>query len=508
MDIIKKGTNPVIKGDFPDIDVIRVDDTYYMVSTTMYFMPGAVIMRSYDLINWEYCTHVYDKLADTDRENLTGDKHAYGNGMWAPCIRYHDGVFHVIFAANDTKTTYNFTATDIMGPWTMNTIEGFFHDSSVLFDDDGRVYIVSGNRNINITELEPDLSKPKEGGLNKVIIRDHPRAPLGLEGSHIYKINGKYYIFFIHSSWKRWFRIEACYMSDTLDGVWAGGDVIESDVGNLGTSGVAQGGIVDMPNGNWAGVIFSDIGAAGRMPNFVPMHFDPRSGFPVFDTPTLEVENYSTRPDYEYAPIFVSDDFDYTPDENGKINLNMAWEFNHNPVNTHWTVDNGSFIIKTEKIAPTLDLARNTLTQRTAFPKCEAVVTVDATGINDGDCAGLAVMQFHYGMIGVAKKDGEYKLVMRGRATDGEFKEIEHEYASIPLENGTVTLKARCEFGHGKEFCEFWYLSDNEWKQLGTKHHVRFDLRHFTGCRFGLYNYSTKQFGGEAKFSHFVYNLD
>ena len=426
----------------------------------------------------------------------------------APCIRYHDGVFHVIFAANDTRTTYNFTATDIMGPWTMNTIEGFFHDSSVLFDDDGRVYIVSGNRNINITELEPDLSKPKEGGLNKVIIRDHPRAPLGLEGSHIYKINGKYYIFFIHSSWKRWFRIEACYMSDTLDGVWAGGDVIESDVGNLGTSGVAQGGIVDMPNGNWAGVIFSDIGAAGRMPNFVPMHFDPRSGFPVFDTPTLEVENYSTRPDYEYAPIFVSDDFDYTPDENGKINLNMAWEFNHNPVNTHWTVDNGSFIIKTEKIAPTLDLARNTLTQRTAFPKCEAVVTVDATGINDGDCAGLAVMQFHYGMIGVAKEDGEYKLVMRGRATDGEFKEIEHEYASIPLESGVVTLKATCEFGHGKEFCEFWYLSDNEWKQLGTKHHVRFDLRHFTGCRFGLYNYSTKQLGGEAKFSRFVYNLD
>ena len=508
MDIIKKGTNPVIKGDFPDIDVIRVDDTYYMVSTTMYFMPGAVIMRSYDLINWEYCTHVYDKLADTDRENLTGDKHAYGNGMWAPCIRYHDGVFHVIFAANDTKTTYNFTATDIMGPWTMNTIEGFFHDSSVLFDDDGRVYIVSGNRNINITELEPDLSKPKEGGLNKVIIRDHPRAPLGLEGSHIYKINGKYYIFFIHSSWKRWFRIEACYMSDTLDGVWAGGDVIESDVGNLGTSGVAQGGIVDMPNGNWAGVIFSDIGAAGRMPNFVPMHFDERSGFPVFDTPTLEVENYSTRPDYEYAPIFVSDDFDYTPDENGKINLNMAWEFNHNPVNTHWTVDNGSFIIKTEKIAPTLDLARNTLTQRTAFPKCEAVVTVDATGINDGDCAGLAVMQFHYGMIGVAKEDGEYKLVMRGRATDGEFKEIEHEYASIPLESGVVTLKATCEFGHGKEFCEFWYLANDEWKQLGTKHHVRFDLRHFTGCRFGLYNYSTKQLGGEAKFSHFVYNLD
>lgn len=507
MDNIIKGRNPVIAGDFPDVDVIRVDDTYYMVSTTMYFMPGAVILRSYDLINWEYCCHVYDKLADTDRENLMGDKHAYGNGMWAPCIRYHDGVFHVIFAANDTRTTYNFTSTDIMGPWTMNTIEGFYHDASVLFDDDGRVYIVSGNRDIRIVELESDLSKPKEGGLDKVIIRDHPRAPLGLEGSHIYKINGKYYIFFIHSSWKRWFRIEACYMCDTLDGVWAGGDVIESDVGNLGTSGVAQGGIVDMPDGKWAGMIFSDMGASGRMPNFVPMHFDERSGFPVFDTPTLEVENYSTRPGYEYAPIFVSDDFDYTPDENGVIKLNEAWEFNHNPVNSHWTVRDGSFTIKTEKLAPSLDLARNTLTQRTAFPKCEAIVTVDASALNDGDRAGLSVMQYHYGLIGVAKENGAYKLVMRSRAADGEFKEIEHEYASVPLQNSVVTLKAVCEFGHGKEFCEFFYLSDGEWKQLGIRQYVRFDLRHFTGCRFGLFSYSTEKVGGEAKFSKFIYNL-
>lgn len=296
-------------------------------------------------------------------------------------------------------------------------------------------------------------------------------------------------------------------MCDTLDGVWAGGDVIESDVGNLGTSGVAQGGIVDMPDGKWAGMIFSDMGASGRMPNFVPMHFDERSGFPVFDTPTLEVENYSTRPGYEYAPVFVSDDFDYTPDENGVIKLNEAWEFNHNPVNSHWTVRDGSFIIKTEKLAPSLDLARNTLTQRTAFPKCEAIVTVDASDLNDGDRAGLSVMQYHYGLIGVAKENGAYKLVMRSRAADGEFKEIEHEYAFVPLQNSVVTLKAVCEFGHGREFCEFFYLSDGEWKQLGIRQYVRFDLRHFTGCRFGLFNYSTEKVGGEAKFSKFIYNL-
>lgn len=296
-------------------------------------------------------------------------------------------------------------------------------------------------------------------------------------------------------------------MSDTLDGVWAGGEVIEHDLGiSKHGSGIAQGGIVDMPNGKWAGIIFSDVGASGRMPNFVPMHFDERTGFPVFDTPTLEVENYSTRPDYEYAPIFISDDFDYTPDENGNIKLNEAWEFNHNPVNTHWAVKDGNFIIETEKISPNLELARNTLTQRTVFPKCEAIVTLDASSLNDGDCAGLAVMLYHYGLIGVAKENGEYKLVMRSRVSDGDYKDVEHEYEAIPIKDSKVTLKAICEFGGGMEFCEFFYLADTEWKQLGIRQFVRFDLRHFTGCRFGLFNYSTEKVGGEAKFSKFIYN--
>ena len=238
-----KGTNPLTRLDYPDPDVIRVGDTYYMCSTTMYFMPGCVILRSYDLINWEFCTHVYDKLEDTPRENLDG-AHAYGNGMWAPTIRYHDGVFHVVFVANDTHKTYHFTATDIQGPWKKSYIEGFFHDSSLLFDDDGRVYIMYGNREIRVTELESDLSKPKAGGIDKVVIRDVPKTPLGYEGCHLYKINGKYYAFFIHSLPDRWLRVEACFMADSIDGEWRGGDVIVNTF--EGTSGVAQGGIVDL----------------------------------------------------------------------------------------------------------------------------------------------------------------------------------------------------------------------------------------------------------------------
>lgn len=85
--------NPVIWSDYPDIDVIRAEDTYYMVSTTMHFMPGAVILRSYDLCHWEIISYVYDTLDSTEGQKLSDGKGIYGKGMWAASLRYHKGVF-------------------------------------------------------------------------------------------------------------------------------------------------------------------------------------------------------------------------------------------------------------------------------------------------------------------------------------------------------------------------------------------------------------------------------
>lgn len=496
------GKNPLTRGDFPDPDVIRVGDTYYMVSTTMYFMPGAVILRSYDLINWEIITHVYDELEDTERERLDGDHHAYGNGMWAPVLRYHDGVFHVIFVANDTHKTYHYTATDIMGPWTKSYVEGFYHDTSLLFDDDGRVYLMYGNRHIRLTEMEPDLSKPKAGGVDKIVIEDQPGHFLGYEGCHLYKVNGKYYAFFIHAHPDRWFRTEACFMADRIEGPWVGADVIDYNLDDVtyGAPGVAQGGIVDTPDGRWFGVIFADRGAVGRIPNLVPMHFGS-DGFPVFDTPTKVVCNTSTRPDHEYAPIFISDGFDYEPDENGRIRLDPAWEFNHIPQNDYWTVKDSKLILTTEKIAPNVELARNTLTQRTVWPECEAIVTVDGTLLNDGDCAGLAIMQYFYGLVGVAKENGKYYAVMRCRQPD-----IFGEREKIEIDSPILQVKAKAHFGKDREYGEFFININGEWRLIGKKNKITFDLHHFTGARFGLFAYSTLTTGGSAAFDDFIYN--
>ena len=170
--------------------------------------------------------------------------------MWAACIRYNNGKYYVCFSCNDTHKTYLYTTEDIYGKWEKSTIEGFYHDCSLLFDDDGRVYIVYGNREIWLTELSDDLSAPKKNGLHRRIVFDKDNKVLGYEGSHIYKINGRYYVFFIHSRPDRWLRCEACFSSDSLEGEFTGGDCLEDTMGYCG-QGVAQGGIVDTPDGKW-----------------------------------------------------------------------------------------------------------------------------------------------------------------------------------------------------------------------------------------------------------------
>ena len=152
------GTNPIIPMDFPDPDILRVGDAYYMVSTTMYFMPGCVILRSHDLIHWEFYTHVYDMLENTPAQRLEGNANAYGKGMWAASLRRRGDTCYISFVAYDTHKTYLYSASDMKGPWKRNEIEGFYHDSSLFFDDDGRAYIVYGSTQIRITELNDDLT--------------------------------------------------------------------------------------------------------------------------------------------------------------------------------------------------------------------------------------------------------------------------------------------------------------------------------------------------------------
>ncbi len=470
--------------DIPDPDVIFHDGYYYLITTTMHFFPGGEILRSSDLKTWEHYSYVFEELENTPSQRLEGDGHIYGKGMWAPTLRYHDGIFYVAFSSNDMNKTYLYRASDLKGPWKRNEIKGFYHDLSLLFDE-GRAYLVYGNTDIRLTELNDELTGPKQGGIDRIIVDDAGNPMLGLEGSHIYKIDGRYYLFMIHSLRDRWRRVEAMYVSDSLEGEFKGGDIYDNDLG-IRDSGIAQGGIVKGPLGDHL-IMFQDSGAIGRLPVIVP--FEWKDGSPVF-------EDDEKVEECELKGLCGSDDF-----ASGHKDF---WQFNHEPDLSLVKFEDG-FHITTDKVCRNIFHARNTLTQKIQGPVSEAAVTVDASALNNGDFAGLSAFQGDYAFVGVARTDDKYYAVMMSNTSKGGIWDLTEdeglEEERIELESSVLTVKVRCDFTNDTATC--FIETPEGFKQIGTPHNIVFRLDHFTGCRFALSCFSTAECGGTAVFRKF-----
>ena len=505
--------HPVIPLDYPDPDIIRVGDRYYMISTTMHFFPGGELLTSSDLIHWSHHSYIYDRLDSTPAQKLKDGQHIYGKGMWAATLRYHLGTFYVLFAANDTKKTYLYRTDDLNEPWKKHIVEGFYHDASLLFDDDDRKYIVYGNTDIRVTELNDELTGPKNDGISKIIVSE-PNPVLGYEGSHIYKIDGKYFLFLISSLPDQWFRVQSCFVSDRIDGPYTGDIILEDDSGFSG-QGVAQGGIVDTPEGNWYMMLFQDMGAAGRMPVLVPLNW--KDGLPVVSDKNKIPESFSypIKKPVNTEKMVSSDEFK-EKQENG-YGLQHWWQFNHEPDQDSFSLntDEGYYEIRHKQKVNDLMEAVNTLTQSMTFPYCQASVRLDFKGLNDGDVAGISAFQGDYGFIAVTKENGQPKLLVRTSVSDAEgqsnmretARSVE-EWIRFSLTGEHVDLMVETDFRNGKDVASFYYRSRgvDQFKKVGPDHQLSFKLDHFTGCRFGLFSFATEKTGGYARFKSFIYS--
>lgn len=477
-----KATNPLIWADVPDPDVIRVGDTYYMSSTTMHMSPGVPIMKSKNLVNWKIVRYAYDKLASSDALNLLNGSNAYGHGSWASCIRYNNGIYYVATFSYTTNMTYIYTTTDIEnGTWTTHTLSGAYHDLSLLFDN-GHTYLIHGSNTIKIIELTANAFSVKTGGLNKTIISNASSVAgttfyVQAEGSHFYKINGKYYLFLI--SWPNpGVRSELVYRADTITGPYTGKVVL--------AQGIAQGGIVDTPDGKWYSMLFKDCGSVGRIPYLVPVTWT--DNWPVFGTSgkvptTLDINTDSVS----MAGIVESDNFDYTVD-NSKLKL--IWQWNHNPDNTGWSVTDrpGYFRLTTKRTNTNFLNTRNELTQRTYGPTCSGNIKMDVSNMKDGDYAGLGALQSTYGFIGVKMLNGIKTIIMMNSGT---------EAASISLGQSEVYFRIDLDFRSQTDKAYFSYSLDNiNWYRLGATIQMSYSLTQFMGYRFAIFNYATKTAGG------------
>ncbi len=524
------GKNPILNIDCPDPDVIFADGAFYMISTSMHYMPGAQILRSYDLINWEHAAYVYERLDGTEGQKLGGFEHIYGKGMWAATFRYHKGIFYIIFVCNDTHKTYLYRSQKIEGPWDKSIIEGFYHDCSLLFVDD-RPYLVYGNTDIYLTELNRELTGPKEGGLHRCILSDEGNNYLGYEGSHMYKINGRYYLFLIHSKRDRWKRVEACFSSGSLKGDFTGGDIFDDDLG-FRDSGIAQGGIVEGPEGVWNAVLFQDSGAVGRIPVVVPVKWEEDEGgimrpvFGIDGKATKDLNMISLKPDHVYRPLTGNDDFKYDPhsmrekDKTGYgcYGLKSIWQFNHEPDLSLIGCDanRGKLWIETDKTVTNIFHARNILTQRMTFPECTAEVTIDGSMLNDGDFAGLAAFQGDYALVGIKNIGGKLYAAMSSYTNPANDiwrlgEELCNTEESLELIGNNLRVRLNVVFSDetGDRDTAVCSICENgKYRKIGTEHKLRFRLDHFTGCRFGLFVYSEKTAGGKAGFRDFRYITD
>ena len=551
--------NPVIWADVPDPDIIRVGDTYYMVSTTMFFTPGVPVMKSKDLVSWEICSYVYDTMADGAKQTLSNGQHDYAHGSWAASLRYNKGTFYVFFGSYGTNKSYIYKTNNIeSGNWTKSEISGMYHDASILFDDDGRNYLVyGGGGEIKIKELNSQMTGFAYGAQERTIIKTGLSGLAG-EGSHIQKINGYYYVFLI--AWPNGSgRTELCYRSKSLTGSFEGKTVLNSGLGTYG-SGVAQGGIVDTPSGKWYSIVFRDCGAVGRIPVLVPVTWENvTEDGNVYEAPVfgidgkvpMELELSSTRPDHVYAPLYGSDDFkdnyfrefclgsstSFDRRLYGCFGLKSFWQFSHEPDLSLVDVDKekGTLRISTDKICTNIHQAGNVLTQRMMSPGCIGEVTISGKGLKEGDMAGLAVYQGNYIWVGITRRQGKlYALttsftskedtwtLSKEPGEESELTLLDTDKLRVRLDTTFEVNGAKLELVHdvvetseketsktdivAGDRAECSIYINGEWKRIGPTHKLSFRLDYFTGARFGLFVYSTNQTGGTAQFSDFTLN--
>jgi beta-xylosidase len=462
-------TNPLIHADFPDPDVVHVGDVYYMVSTTMHIFPGATILKSHDLVNWEYASNPLQMIESSDAYNLLNGQNRYSKGQWATALNYNNGTFYLLFNTLD-EGSYLLTATNPEGNWTMKKLSTSFYDPGLLFDD-GKIYIIHGINQLRITQVDQNF----EPVGSDITVVEKPNT--GLEGCRFYKIGVYYYIYATYGGWPA---SQVAFRSKNISGPYEEKLLLADD-------NIHQGALVKTQTGEWWTLLFYDKGAYGRLPNLQPITWVndwPEIGVNGKGVTTYRKPNVGR--DYPIKVLPTTDNF-----RNHK--LDMQWGWNHNPDNTKWSLfDRPGFLrLQTAGVVNSFLDARNTLTQRifgyhSNDIESYATIKLHISNMKEGDFAGLAVFQDPYASIGVTMQDGERKLV---RNNNGIMQ------MGVAIPDSVIYLRVVANYGTSR--ANFYYSFDNiTFTRLGSMLSMKFNLSIFTGNKFCIFNYATQQSGG------------
>ena len=515
-------TNPLFYDEFSDPDIIRVGDDYYLAGTTMHTVPGLVILHSKDLVNWENISYCFDRFDfNDDAFSLKNHQEIYGQGVWAPAIRYANGQFYVFTNING-KGLQCYTSKDIRGPWKHHNMQGRIYDLSVLFDDDGKIYAIHGYGEVKCTELKSDMSGPIEETERTII----PEGNAVGEGHHMYKINGMYYLISTdylpngRTLCSRSKNIWGPYETITItadetfgyhaapltqvpqgvkyrigeDGTKFGIPAVDKDA--TACTNIHQGGIVEDQSGQWWALLMMDFHSIGRTVTLAPITW--KDGWPM-----LGLEgNLGRAPRTWFKPNINTDNKPHAPyernDDFNAKSLGRVWQWNHNPDDTKWSLNNGRLRLQSMP-AEQLMWARNTLTQRVIGPTSIATVELYTKGMKDGDVAGLGNINVPCSWIGIVRNDNTLTI----RCFEQAINDTVDVVAKLKSTN-KLWLRMVGDFDHDRAHYEY-SLDGANYQQLGREMPLSYQLISFQGSRHALFafNYKGKK-GGFAEFDNFT----
>ena len=504
-------TNPLFYEEFSDPDLIRVGDDYYMTGTTMHTMPGLPVLHSRDLVNWELISYAVDRLDFGPELRMEEGKDFYGQGIWAPCLRFHQDTFYIFSNVNGYGTQIYYS-TDPNGPWQHKTMNARLHDVTVLFDDDGKIYAVWGYDEVKMVQLTNDLMDTVPG-TEKVIIE---RGSGAGEGSHIYKINGKYYI--TNTNYDP-ICYQVCLRSDNPYGPYEVNvmsaeenfgvaqrmrvfntndgppyEIIKYPENYVGCIPMHQGGIVQTQTGEWWGWSMLDYNSIGRVTALSPVTW--KDDWPYFGLPGNLTRSPRTwiKPNTGFSSepkaLFERDD-----DFSG-LELNKIWQWNHLPNDKKWSLKERKGYLRLHSLpSQTFWHAKNSLTQRAIGPESYAITEIDVSHLKEGDIAGLALLNLPYAWIGIVKNKESHILQF--------YNQQEENRIDVAIKQDKIWLRAHCNFD--TDIGKLSYSFDGaKFHEIGEEILMPYQLKTFQGVRYTLFNFNKNgKNGGYADFNSF-----
>lgn len=471
-DFMKTYTNPILPGFYPDPSICRVGEDYYLVTSSFSYFPGVPIFHSRDLVNWRQLGHVLDRPSQLDLDGV-----GHSHGIFAPTIRYFNGVFYII-TTNVTKGgNFIVTAKDPAGPWSdpcwLDDAPGI--DPSLFFDDDGKAYYIGtnevpgggqyyGDNEIWLRELDLDnmaLTGPRYG-----LWRGAMKNAIWPEGPHLYKINGMYYLM-IAEGGTDYHHSVTIARSAKLTGPYEGNPgnpiLTHRHLGrNYPIVNTGHADLVETQNGEWWMVLLASRPYGGYYRNLgretflVPVIWE--DGWPIVSPGTGRVEFQYRVPcleDSGAVPVQVRDDFDGN-------RLDYVWNTIRTPRDQFWSLEdrNGYLRLKLRN-RKLKDKGNPSFIGRRQQHICfSASAAMEFTPGEDGDAAGLALVQsgeYHY-RFEYTRQKGENRVRLV-RCCKGEEAII----AERAFSSNRMVLKISAR---GQDYCFYFGRSEDNLETL------------------------------------------